>query len=551
LFQEVHDYSTGVFYYDGKEVSLVARATALPPHIFASILSVEAIVQEFGDDIHPGDVFMLNDPYYGGSHQADWTIMKPVFLNDREMLIPSVRAHMSDFGGVRPGGYNPDARDVWQEGFRVPPVRLYERGVLREDLWNWIISNSRLKETLNGDMMAIIGGCNVGAQRTEAIISKYGADVVMAALQHALDYAERRFEAEIAKWPDGVYVGESVLDHDALGNTEIKVRATITVEGTNLSVDFSGSDPQAPGYINSPFGNTASYVYAAIFAVLPSDIPVNSGMFRRVKITAPEGTVTNPLAPSPVMFSTVTIGGDIGEATMKALAEILPDQAGNVGLGYCICTTYGKDARYDNELYFTIEYGNTLVSDGGAKGKDGWGGLTAPCARLIFATVETQELQFPFRYDRYEYIDDSCGAGRWRGVPAFAMRRTMVGENPGYVTITEEGNRHPMAGYAGGHDGAKCFAILKPGTPEEELITESVTARELRPGEAVQTQKGGGGGWGPPHERDPHLVLSDVLDGFVSRETARNTYGVEIVGSGFDLQVDEAATQTLRARMSS
>ena len=547
LFQEVHDYSTGVFYYDGDEVSLIARATAMPVHIFASVESINALVAAFGDDIHEGDVFLLNDPYQGGSHQADWTMMKPVFLDDGSMVIPSVRAHMSDFGGVAPGGYYPDARNVWQEGYRIAPVRLYERGVLREDLWDLILGNSRLTETLRGDVKAIVGGCNVGARRAASLIAKYGSTLVKAGIDSSMDYAARRFSEEVRSWPDGTYFGESVLDHDSAGTYDVTVRAAVTVDGDRLSVDLEGTDPQTPGYINSVYGNTASWVYIAIYATMPEDVPVNSGLFRQVEIKAPKGSVVNPLPPAPVMFSTVTIGGDIGEAVMKALEKIHPERAGNVGLGYNACTAYGWDSRYGDQMYFTIEYGNTLVADGGAYGKDGWGGWSAPMSKLIFATVETQELQFPFLYEQYEYLDDSCAPGRWRGAPAFAMRRTLVGDHPGFVNVTVENNRHPLQGYAGGDAATPSYAVLRPGTPEEQHITESVTLEKFEPGDVIYTVKGAGGGWGPARERDPQAVLEDVLDGYVSREQAAATYGVVIApGPGGALAVDQAATATLR-----
>lgn len=543
LFQEVHDYSTGVFFYDGEEVSLIARATAMPVHIFASVESITALLEVFGDDIHEGDVFLLNDPYYGGSHQADWTMMKPVLLEGGGMVIPSVRAHMSDFGGVAPGGYYPDAREVWQEGYRIPPIRLFERGELREDLWELILGNSRLGPVLRGDLLAIVGGCNVGARRVDALVERYGADTIRAAIDAAVEYAGRRFAEEVRSWPDGVYVGESVLDHDSGGSRDVTVRATVTVAGDELTVDLTGSDPQVPGYINSVYGNTASWVYIALYATMPADVPVNSGLFRRVKVEAPPGTVVNPLPPAPVMFSTVTIGGDIGEAVMRALAQVRPERAGNVGLGYNACTAYGWDDRYGDAMYFTIEYGNTLVADGGAYGKDGWGGWSAPMSVLIFATIETQELQFPFLYEQYEYLDDSCAPGQWRGAPAFAMRRTVAGSHPSVVNLTVENNRHPLQGYAGGLPAIPSYAVLRPGTPEERLITESVSLEQMAPGETLATVKGAGGGWGPPLSRDPQAVLEDYLDGYVSTRTAEEVYGVRIVGDEVDLE----ATAGLRA----
>ncbi len=541
LFQELHDYSTGVCHFDGGEVSLVARATSLPAHIFGTLVAAEALVAEFGGDLCDGDVLMLNDPYYGGSHQADWTMIRVVELGEGEFLFPSVRAHMSDFGGVVPGGYNPDARDIWQEGYRIPPVRLVERGVMRDDLWRLVVANSRLSETLQGDLMALVAGCNVGAREIRALVDKYGQAAVSESIHHYFRYAAERFRSEVQKWPDGVYVGERRLDHDSAGNRDIRVRAAVTVDGDRLSIDLSGSDPQCPGYINSVPGTTISNALLAVCVVLPEDVPTNSGMLRLIDVSLPEGSVVHPLAPAPVMSSTTTIGYEVADAVMKAFEQIAPERVGEPGLGYCLCTTYGRDDRYDDELYYILDFGSSLVSAGGAFGTDGWGAWAAPVCALIMANIETQELQFPFLYEIYEYADDSCGAGRWRGVPGFIMKRRVVGGHPAYVVLTQEGHRHPMQGYVGGHVGASSYAVVKQGSPDEQLVTESVREMEFHPGDVLYTFKGGGGGWGPPAERDPELVLNDVLDGLVSTDTARNVYGVQVVSTDHGLTAQRSA----------
>jgi N-methylhydantoinase B len=528
LFQEVHDYSTGVCYYEGKEVVLVARATAIPAHIFGTLVAVEALVGEFAGDLQDGDLLMLNDPYYGGSHQADYTLAKVIRLNDGEWLFATVRAHMSDFGGVVLGGYNPDARDIWQEGYRIPPVRLAEAGVVRQDLLDLILANSRLAETLRGDVFALISGCNVGAREIEQLVRKYGPAAITESIWFNIAYAAKRFRAEVAKWPDGTFVGERLLDHDSLGNRDIKVRAEVTIAGDRLSIDLSGSDSQCPGYINSVPGSTISNALLAVCVVLPEDIPPNSGVLRQVRVTAPEGSVVNAVAPAPVMASTVTIGYEVADAVMKALEQVVPERVGEPGLGFCMCGTSGRDARFNHERYFTIDFGSSLVSAGGAYGTDGWGGWPASVSALILANVEMQELQYPFLYEQYEYADDSCGAGRWRGVPSFVMRRRTVGEHKALVTLTQESHRHPLPGYVGGSPGASSYAVLRPGRADEVLVTESVLEYQLQPGELIFTFKGGGGGWGRPVERDPQKVLEDVLDGYVSRQTARDVYGVVI-----------------------
>ncbi|MPZ68487.1 MAG: hypothetical protein GEU71_03055 [Actinobacteria bacterium] len=548
LFQEVHDYSTGIFLFDGTEVSLVARATALPAHIFGSLLAVQALVDVFEGDMNDGDVFLLNDPYLGGSHQADFTMMRVVRLSDSSMVFPSVRAHMSDFGGVVPGGYNPDARDVWQEGYRIPPIRLYEKGELREEIWDLILANTRLGETLKGDLLAIVGGCNVGGREITRLIDKYSADGVHQGMSYILEYAAARFRTEVSRWPDGVYRGERILDHDSAGNRDLKVAAKVTVAGDRLTIDLSGSSPQSPGYVSSVPGTSISNALLPVLAVLPDDIPPNSGILNQVEVIAPEGSVVNPLAPAPVMFSTTAIGYEVADAVMKAFEGITPERVGEVGLGYCLCTTFGKDSRFDDELYFTIEYGNAMCSAGGTSGTDGWGAWPATVSALIMATIETQELQFPMFYETYEYADGSCGAGRWRGVPSFVMRRTVAGDHPAFVNLTQEGARNPLPGYVGGAPGATSYAVLRPGTPEEEVITESVAEAELRPGETLFTFKGGGGGWGSPQERDPEAVLEDVFDSYVSPEEAKELYKVALrEGETGRLEVDERATQGLRS----
>ena len=546
LFNEVHDYSTGVFFYSGSDVRLVARATAIPVHIFASILSVEAMLDEFQDDIHEGDVVMLNDPYYGGTHHADWTVMKPVFFEGKPVLFPSVRAHMADFGGPVPGGYNPEARDIWQEALRIPPIKVYEKGEPRQDVLDWILANTRIPQVLRGDLAAMFGACNLAERRVLELFSKYGGETVNESIEYTLDYAEKRFRAEVSRWPDGEYTASSILDHDSQGNYDLEVRATVNISGDDLSVDFSGTSPETPGFVNSPFGNTASWVYTALCSVLPDDIPINSGVFRSVKITAPESSVVNPLPPAPCMFSTVVIGGDIGTATMKALEKAIPDKVGTVSINYCLCTTYGHDSRY-GEMFVTIEYGNTLVAAGGTEGEDGWGGWPAPLCGLIYSTVEMMEIQFPFFYHEYEYVKDTAAAGQWRGVPGFSMKRESV-RDTSMINVALTGVRNSSPGFSGGHNGASSRYILNWGSPEQVEVLESAANTPSPPGSIIATFKGGGGGWGDPLKRDPNQVLEDVLDDFISREKAERDYGVVI---DRDLTIDVDATRERRDQKAS
>ena len=543
LFNECHDYSTGVFHHRD-EVSLVARATAIPVHIFASLKSVETMLEQFDADLVDGDVVLLNDPYLGGTHNADLTVMKPVFLEGGGLLCPAIRAHMADSGGACAGNYNPDAREVWQEAFRLSPIKIVEAGRLREDLWETILANTRIPEIFEGDLRAMMAAADIGEQRIREVCARYGDAVVETCVDEALSYAERRFRAEIATWPEGRTSGVMHLDHDAAGDLDIVVKATIDVSADGLVIDFEGSSPQTPGFVNSPLGNTASWVYVALCATLSDEIPINSGMFRVVDIRAPLGSVVNPISPAPVMSSTGRIGSEVGTSVMKALEQIIPERCGNVAYGGSLCTTYGVDTRSD-EFFVTIEYGSNLVSASGAYGTDGWGGWPTPFSTLVFNTIEMLEIQFPYRYHRYEYTTDTAAPGRWRGVPAFAMEREAVCDQ--FVNVIVVGRRHLAPGWAGGKPGFPNLILLEDENGVDGPVDERVTRAPIRAGRCIRSLRSGGGGFGDPLERDAEAVRADVLDEIYTLPIAQREFGVVIDPA--TLTVDRMATAATRARL--
>jgi N-methylhydantoinase B len=544
IFSETHDCSAGLFALDGSEVNLIARANAEPVHIFASVHSVEGLLQYYRNDLADGDIVMVNDPYFHGSHIPDWTIVKPVFYNNKPVFFPGIRAHMVEVGGPQAGGYNADARDVWQEGFRLAPIKLFERGELRRDYVALLRANNRQPEIMEGDVNAMLGACRVAERRVREVIDKYGFDAVLEAVNYTLDYSERRLRSEIAKWPDGDYAGRSVLDFDFAETRDINVDCTIHVRGDGVEVDFTGTHPQTPGYVNSRPGNTGSWVYSAFSAVF-DDIPINSGFFRPIALTLPEGTVINSVAPAPVGNSTICIGNDIGQATIKALEQIVPERVGAATLDLVVDVFYGLDTRReDAPFYVSFEYWATPVSSGAAYGVDGWGAWSTPHCSLKMPTIELTEVQYPIMYTRAEYVIDTAAPGRWRGTPAVQTVR----KNPAGVEVTHginiQGNRHPLQGFAGGHSGAGNWAVIDWGGKREQRVDEVAINYLSLPGELILYQSGGGGAWGPPFERDPEAVLRDVREEFVSVEAARRDYGVVI--DERTLTVDLEATRVLR-----
>jgi N-methylhydantoinase B len=376
--------------------------------------SVLAALETFGDDLHPGDIIVLNDPYHGGSHLPDWTMMTPIFFKGRLVLFPVTRAHQGDTGGAVPGGYHPGATDIWQEGLRLPPIKIFERGRPRDDIIRMLQINNR-EPTFLGDLKAMMGSVRVGERRLLEMLEKYGEQTVQECIDYMIDYTERRFRGEIAEWPDGKYHGEAFLEHDCQGVKDITVRVTATVSDDSLRLDFTGSDPQTPGFINSSLPNSYSYIFLTLSSMIDDSIPRNEGLFNPVEVTLPEGTVVNPHPPAPCTACTLHAGGEIGEALAVALGQAIPEKAyvQNIKLGMPL-VTYGMNP-YTGEFYVDQ---NVTMSAGwcnAAYGVDGWGAMPAFFGAMTMATGELHDMHFPVQTEAREYITDSGGQGKWRG----------------------------------------------------------------------------------------------------------------------------------------
>lgn len=542
VFSEAHDYSTGVFYLRGKEVSLLARANSQPVHIYASVHSVETILKTFKYNLNEGDMVLATDPYYGGSHIPDWTLIKPVFYKNKPIFFPAVRAHFVEVGGPVPGGYNSSATEIWQEGFRLAPMKICEKGEMRRDLLELLAANNRLPMVMEGDLNAMIGACKVGEDRVLRMVEKYGLDTVLEAVEYIMGYSERLVRAEISRWPDGVYKGRSILEHDFMGGTDINVDVAITVEGDGCTVDFAGTHAQTRGFVNSVPGNTLSWVFTEFSVVMPN-IPLNSGFFRPIKVKLPEASVVNPKPPAPVGNSTLCIGNDIGQAVMKALENIVPEKTGSAFIDMTINTVFGNNSRYGGEMYVSVDYGPSATSSGGAYGADGWGGYAAPHASLKIPSFELMEVLYPFFYLQNEYSTDTAAPGQWRGCPAHWVQRVST-TDPVINNIQVQASKRPLMGFAGGGPAAGNYVIIDYKGKNEQKIHMDAEGYVQEPGAMLFAQSAGGGGWGDPFKRDPAMVLRDYLDEYVSLEGAKRDYGV-IIDTTTET-VDEEATAKLR-----
>lgn len=541
IFSEAHDYSVGIFHAGDKGISLLARAQSIPVHIFAALTSVETVVATYDGDIHPGDLFLAADPFFGGSHIPDWTIVNPVFLEGQLRFFTSVRGHVNEVGGCAPGGYNPMAREIWHEGFRIPPIRLHERGELVEDIWNLILCNTRTKEDITGDLSAMIGGCVIGERRIGDLVDKYGLAIVDSSVDYILNYSESRLRAEIEMWPDGVYRGRSVVDHDFAGGEPFPIEATVTISESNLKIDLTGSGPQVPGFVNSVRTNSISNIYSALIALCP-DIPVNSGYFRPFEIVLPPKSVVDCDSPAPVGNSTICVGSDIVSAVMKAFEGAVPHLVGSADVDMTGVRVFGQNPR-TGKFFVANDMWTTPMSSGGAKGTDGWGGYAAPFAALKLPSLELYERQYPNEYLQAEYAIDTAAPGEFRGSPAVHYRRRVLA--PLKAIVYNQRCDNPMQGYVGGSAGAGNYYILNEGGGDELLVRYFAYGRPLDKGDVIFAQSGGGGGWGHPFGRSPQQVLEDVLDELVSIDAAKRDYGVIIDES--TMAIDHTATAKFRS----
>jgi len=539
-FSESHDFSTSIFDGNGKMISL---SDGLPMHMGACKFSVMEVLKDFKEDLHPGDIIVLNDPYFGGSHIPDWTMMTPVFVGKRIVFFPVIRAHQGDTGGAVPGGYNPGATDIWQEGLRLPAIKVYDRGKPRNDIIKMLSINTR-EPKFAGDFKAMTGSLGVGKRRLEELMHKYPVKTIRDCMDYIVDYSERRFRAEIASWPDGVYHGEGYLEHDCQGTKDITVRVDVTVNGDSLKLDFTGSDPQTVGFINSPVANDYSFIFLTLSSMIDDSIPRNEGLFRPLEVILPPGTVVNPNPPAPVTACTLHIGGEIGEAVAMALAQAIPEKAylQNVKMGMPV-VTYGINP-YDGEFYLDQ---NTNMSAGwccGAYGTDGWGSLPCYFGSMIMATAELHDMHYPWLTMEREFMTDSGGPGQWRGGVATRVRQKAKAQMWAHTFLI--GTKYPMRGIAGGKDGPLNKTVLREGGVDEMVIETTGYGVPLADNDVLMVEFGGGGGWGDPLKRDPKMVLEDVIDEYVSVKSALDDYGVVIDEK--TLQLDQDATADCRKK---
>jgi N-methylhydantoinase B len=543
IFSEARDFVTAVF---DSQLRLVAQTAYIPVIMGALPYAVKSIAQTFENNTEDGDIFILNDPYRGNNHPPDINVVKPVFHEGEVAFWAVSKGHHADVGGGGVAGYNPAARSVWEECIRIPPAKLYMAGKSNQALWDTVLLNVHLPFLVEGDLHCQVGAVTIGERSLKTLLEKYGRPTLEVAMDQIFDASEKQMRAAIESVPDGTYKAERLIDHDGVNKDRmIAVRLALNVAGSDITFDFTGSDEQAAGYVNSTLPNTASSAFLALFTSIGSGVRFNQGALRALHVVAPEGTVVNAREPAPVTGCTIASAQAIIEASWMALAQAVPERVDAGWARWCAPATMGfnpRTGRPFGDIHFMCKGGG-----GASKGIDGWDHLgTVVCAGGLRAPdPELHELVDPFTVLQYEFWPDSAGAGQWRGGMGTIYRWRI------------DADGIPAANFGGGvHEVTAPFGLEggKPAPPHQLFIrqadgsTVNVDAEsfyDLNKDDVYEIYESGGGGYGEPRFRSAETVRRDVIDGLVSVEKARSDYGVVLDAA--TLEIDSAATEALRA----
>lgn len=502
--------------------NIVGEHVVLPLHVASQPQVVRAILRSFAGDIQPGDAFITNHPYESGlPHAMDMAVATPVFHGDRLIAFCSSIAHKTDLGGVVPGTANAGARELFQEGIQFPPVRLVSSGRWVREVEMIVRANSRDPDVVLGDIRGQIGVARLGERRIAEMVARYGVEDVLATFEERQNVSERRVRAALAAWPDGTHEAERFLDAGADRESQYRFHVRVTKTGDRIHFDFSESDDQFPSPVNITPPLARGCCYYSLIAMIDPGLSNNGGVARVVETTFRKGSIVDPHFPAPTNAYMSSCQG-VAEACLRALSGFVPERK-MAGVGGSGGTSIGG-TRADGTAFVQYELFGSAY--GGRNGSDGPSGTAVLLSNCRTAPIEVLENEFPTKVTRWELVQDSGGPGEYRG--GLGARRR-VGILAPSVQISMRGTGNVVPGFArdGGMPGRTATAVMNPGTEHEERLPSRFAGYVLRSGGVFQHEKGGGGGLGDPRRRPFERVLDDVLDGYVSRESAIRDYGVD------------------------
>ena len=516
--KERADCSTAIFDAKGEVVALAQR---VPIHLGSMVGAVDEILKRFPlKDIVAGDMFVANDPYNGGgTHLPDITVIAPVFIGKRIVAFVANIAHHADVGGMVPGSEAAVCKSIYQEGVRIPPVRIMRAGQLNRDVFDIILLNSRTPDERVGDLQAQFAANTVGARSLLQLFERYGVKETESAIAAYLDFTEKRFRAAIDRLPRGRYVAEDFLDGNAEGEV-CRIRLVLTVAKGRLEFDFSGSDPQLESARNIPYRALLATVYTVAKSMLDPEVPANAGYYRTLEISAPQGSVVGPVPPAAIGCRSIS-ASVLGDVVARALSQALPDKALAGSGPHHLYVLSGTDPRTGN--YF-VNY-ETLAGGYGARAnRDGVDGVRVHASGSSNLPVEALEHAYPFRVERYALWENSSGPGRFRG-GAGVVRDYRVLADDIVVSLSSERQHVAAQGMASGEAGALGAFILNPGTPQERSLPSAAADVRLPRGSVLRIATPAGGGYGRPEKRDPEAIRRDVREERITVDEAQRAYG--------------------------
>jgi N-methylhydantoinase B len=544
VIYEMDDFSCALFAPDGQ---LVAQWWDHPGHVLPLPWGVRCAFDDFKDDIHPGDVLLLNDPYRGGTHLNDVTVIFPIFDEaGRMMIFPAVRAHWVDVGGMVPGSYSGLSTNIYQEGVRIPPIKIWERGVPNRSAMTLLMANMRIPIERQGDLNASIGACRIAADRVRRLVDKYGHEVVADCIRIHLDRTERRLRARIAELPDGDYYYEDYLEFYNDGRLDpVLARLKLTIDGDQILADFTGSNVQVPGVVNNSLAVAGAGVFVAIKSTLDPGGAINEGAFRPIAFKAPEGTIFNVALDAPagahgeVRKRAVSVG-------LGALAQVIPEKVSGDLSGSSFPNAIGgwNPRRNRPFVYYEVPAGG----NGGLSDADG----ASTFVNVDFGNLpsihnaESIENEMPLLVESSVLRTDGGGPGEFRGGVGMVRRIRLLEAEAQYSVLSDRGVIPPWGVASAGAGLSYHVSVEREGRTFEFDTPGKVTGHPIVRNDVVIMRSSGGGGYGDPLKRDPHRVAEDVARQVVSIAAARDWYGVVL---GFDGEPDGKATNALRAEL--
>ena len=547
-FSEGLDFTCAFF---DSQARMIAQAYGNPVHSGALFDPVKTLLNTF-DTFQEGDVIAFNDPYNGGSHQADVVVARPIFLERKLMGFGVNRGHWVDVGGMSPGGWSGTVRHVIQEALIIPPVKLYKAGVLDREIKDFILKNVRIPKQCWGDIQAQISSNITAERRLRELAQKYGIGAVLEGMDQAIKYSKRRFTAKLGELPDGQWEGEDYIEDDGHGGGPYTVHVTLKKEGQKVLLDFEGTDPQVRGPVNCTYTETKAGSYTALVDIVDPSVPMNSGLIEAIEVKAPLASMVNPVYPAPVFATTSDPINRVYEAVLKAIAQWLPERV--MAGSYATmndCTASGEDPETGEEFIW-YHFGPGGI--GARATKDGRDVDTDALDNTKAESMELWETRFPVQFERFAMVPDSGGPGKNRGGMGVSRQLRILAP----TTLTACSDRHeiPPWGLFGGEEGfPNKFSVIRNGE-EKDFTSLYGTSRAkfsnlpLQVGDIFDVSSAGGGGYGDPLERDIERVEWDVLNGYITRDQAKKRYGVCIdpKTGKTDLTITEQLRNVMRSR---